>query len=355
MGVFAFALAIFFVPAFPAAATAPRWALLAFTLPALCISRSLLRISGGHVLGALFITWAAVTMLWTPERFDGYDTLFKFCLLGGAFYVGSTMTTLRPVYIGAAIGLAISAAFMMAQLGGWDGVAQTQRPGGLFLNRAFVGEFAALVLAGILAERVYWLAAIPGLCMALSFARAPLLALAAGSFAFVRHPAVLAGLLLVAAGVLTIVRGPGAMLTTRLNLWSDTAGALTFFGHGVGSFFTTFPEFTEMRDTRWAFAHNDFLQIAYELGAPGIALYMALLGYVLSGDKHDARAVVIVFMACGLFGFPLYMPATGCLAALAAGYLCRERRGVRDAFARRGDGLRGSAPPHYSAGGRAGL
>jgi hypothetical protein len=66
-------------------------------------------------------------------------------------------------------------------------------------------------------------------------------------------------------------------------------------------------------------AHNDTLQMVYELG-PGALFFLGLEAYALYLARETERLVLIAFFVEGLTEFPLYMPVTGLIAALAIGH-----------------------------------
>ena len=75
-------------------------------------------------------------------------------------------------------------------------------------------------------------------------------------------------------------------------------------------------------------AHNDYLELVYELGAVG-AVLGALFAWELWGPLNSARLVLIVFAVEACFAFPSHLPATLAIAALVAGHAVRDRVVVR--------------------------
>jgi hypothetical protein len=95
----------------------------------------------------------------------------------------------------------------------------------------------------------------------------------------------------------------------------------SFFGQGLGSFYHLYSWFEH--------AHNDLLQVTYETGFLGILLFLGFMAYCLWSGPLPERLVLLAFLVEGLFDFPLYMPSTSFLAALAAGSILRSRDPVR--------------------------
>jgi hypothetical protein len=107
----------------------------------------------------------------------------------------------------------------------------------------------------------------------------------------------------------------------RLNIWTDTVMALNFWGHGLGSLGSNFALFAHITDplpVRNVYAHNEFLQIAYELGAPGVILALTFVALVLKGGGPE-RYIFIAFLVEANLAFPSHLPSTGAVAALCAG------------------------------------
>ncbi len=82
--------------------------------------------------------------------------MWELALFAGLFCIGSSLTSLRPVYIGMAAGLSLSSVAAIAQVYGWTGVDQFSVPGGLFINPNFMAECAVMVAVALVAERMWW-------------------------------------------------------------------------------------------------------------------------------------------------------------------------------------------------------
>ena len=335
MPVLAFLTSILFIPGIPSPATTPRWALLMLVIPLLWY-RSPGRITAGHLLGACFLAWAALSLTWTFNLYDGARGALLLGLLALIFCAAPL--SLRRVYGAMAIGLTLNSAVVIAQIYGWDVLSQGAVPGGLFFNKNFGGELAAMVFAGAVATRLWW--AIPGLLptLALSECRGAWVALGVAGIILIWQRNKLAATVLTAAIALAATRVWLTYPSTaqRVDLWLDTWDGFNFWGKGLGSFFTTFPEYASRIDPmRWrpSTAHADLINLTYELG-PGVLLLLGLLVYALRTRPIRAEHyVLIVFLTEGLVGFPLYVPATAFLAALVLGSLCRDRPELRPALA----------------------
>ena len=130
----------------------------------------------------------------------------------------------------------------------------------------------------------------------------------------------------------------GISSNARVQIWSDTLRVIAAYrwtGCGLGAFERGMFQFKTAAPTNTVdYAHNDYLQMAAELGIPGVLLLAALAWWVLSRTLR-----VVVFsrgsphwtLACGLLGaflaiavhsladFNLYVPANALAFAWLAG------------------------------------
>jgi O-Antigen ligase len=315
-------------------AMSPRWAALSILAPALLLYRQDLPVpfTGAHFAGCLLVLWAALTVVWSFSPLDSINGLWLFVAIPAiCFVLGSQSSSLRPLFIGAGLGLALSSAVAVAQTFGWQGLPQIASPSGLFLNRNFMAEAAALVLIWLIAERVWWLATLVAPAIALTDARGALLALGVGLglLLWQRPSRLTAGLLACVVALFShamLLRGTATM-TERIDIWSDASDGLSWFGNGIGSFGVMAHKLQP--DGVPAHAHNDVLEILCDLGVVGLGL-AALFVSELLGSLNSVRLVLIVFAVEGCFGFPLYLPATLAIAAVVAGAAVRDRTVVRD-------------------------
>lgn len=309
----AFAVTVAYVPWFADAASAPRWMLLSLLVPMFVCIRAM---TPAHICGGLFLGWATLSIAWTPVPIEAIQPLWHFALLAGVFCIGAEMESLEPLFVGAGWGVAVSSAVTLFQ---------TEHTG-LFLNKNFMAEAAVLVLIGLLVYQRYWLAALAFPAALLPVSRAALLALSVlGVLLIARRSRLLAGGVVLGGLVAVLLLDPNAKsLGQRLVVWSDTWQHLTWMGHGLGAFYIDLPAFRpDGYALRLDHAHNDLLELTYELGV-GVGLLVLLWGAALL-QPNPLRYVLIAFTVEGCFGFPLFLPVTGALAALCTGYLCSQR------------------------------
>jgi len=326
-----FLVAILILPGIPELATAPRWCVLAAVVPFIWYFNPGTR-TRGHVLGLLFLAWCALSLAWTFNFYDGLLQAGKFGLLGLLFCIGAARRDLNAVWVAAALGAGVNSAIMIAQTLGWDGLPQVTLPAGTFYNKNFAAEFCVIAAVGILGvPRWRWLVlmAIPGVILGQS--KTVFLALGCALILLIwQKNKVAAALSGAATAVLGTIFG-GYTFIQRTQMWEDTLAGMTFWGRGIGSFWATYPEYAKQIDSlalRPTEAHNDLLQLLYELG-PGSLVLVALLAFALRGPLTREHYVTVVFLVIGLAAFPLYMPATAMFAALAVGHLCRDRVELR--------------------------
>ena len=159
--IFGFLLTALYVPGIAGAATTPKWALLAVALPVLLLMRgdSPRKFTLSHLFGLGFVAWAAVSLIWTPNRLDGMGELIKLVILTQVFLLGARMEPhhLSSLLCGLAIGLLPSAAVVLIQTWQPDIVLHATPNSGLFVNSGSLAEIAALVMIGLLTiQGRYW-------------------------------------------------------------------------------------------------------------------------------------------------------------------------------------------------------
>lgn len=331
VGVLSFIVTVLFVPGISGAATTPRWALLALVVPWLIPSRP--RWTAGHLAAVLLLLWCLASLTWTADINGGALWCLRLGILVGVFFIGAETKDMRPVWIGAGLGLIPSIVMSIAQLYG-HGVTHLERFGGLFINANFMAEAAALVLVGLLVERVYWLIPLVLPAVVMPMSRGALLALVVSAVCWSRSRVAYALLALtLVAGAATLWSGYRVGgVEERFAIWTDSLSGLKPLGQGTGSFYLTYPLYAKRTNSfvsRPDHAHNDLLEAAYDLGL-GSLLLVALAACVwMAGRSHRARFVALAFAVEAMFEFPLHMPVTAFLAALVAGHLCGSGVGLR--------------------------
>lgn len=340
---FGLALSLAFWPGAFDPASSLRWCVLAALPLALWWSKP--RLTVAHLFGIVFVAWCWLSLAWTAGIYEGINQAVNLLWLACAFVWGSSVRDPEALYRGLGIGLAVSSTLAIGQFLGWQPVDETDRtPAGLFMLGWVLANSAtpvAIALLGcghrLIAAAVMPAALLPG-------SRGAILGLGAAGILWMwerwneygpyRRAAVVVGLLvgLVVAVAGLHVSAHNDSLGQRTAIWSDTAGGLTVAGRGLGAFYATFPataQHTLTHDTRPSHAHNDWLEIAYDTGLPGVVLLLATILATVRGSVRTEHYILAVIAAEACFIFVLYQPLTAFLAAFALGHLARRQRQLR--------------------------
>ena len=254
-GLLGFLVATAYWPNIAGAGYAPRWVVIAVAVPAALILAGPIRVTAAHWAGTLFVGWCLLTLAWSPTSFDSIAAAMWLLMLASIFCLGSTLEDTRPIIIGFALGMTVSSAIAIVQFSGWRFLRDAETPSGLFVNRNFLAEAAALALASVIGHRLWWL--VPGLLpsIMLTQARGATAALAGVIALFlwrISRIATIAGTvaLFIALAVASYY-GSGLKLCTikqRLAIWADTAQGITWTGYGLGSYYGIQPTYITRLD-----------------------------------------------------------------------------------------------------------
>lgn len=276
------------------------------------------RAGPAHWLVLAFLTYAAASILWSPDQLHGFIKSAQFFVVAMAFWYGSQLEDIDHLYVGAAYGTAISVPIVIVQMFGWnfwdwDLWRFSTNPGGLFGNSATFGQTCALMLVPMAIMYRAWLSItlFTGVC--LSGSRGAWLALLVATIAGRSY--VLAPFLFLGLGVTFWLYQPNDY---RVHMWTEIVRTLVPFGHGLGSFsFNDYGDF-------FLHAHNDLLELASELGIGILPLLVA--GWIILRNQGDliAHLTLVTFCAISLFAFPTFVPLSAFIAGLTAGHLVRR-------------------------------
>jgi O-antigen ligase len=334
--IFGFLLAVCFNPYIYTAATHPRWEYLAIALPimiALFPSRN--HFSLNHLSGLIFLTWSALTLLWTPNILDGCASLIQLLIVAEAFVLGARLPTLKPTMTGLALGLSISSLILISpqlqQILPHQFVAIDTE--GLLGNPNMLAEAACLTLIGCIGYKLWWTLPLLLPAVLIPQARGAMLGLASAMVIAIwsRSKTLAISLMLLGIYAIAILTGhklgAGSSISERLIVWADTIKGLTFFGHGLGSFEYLFPFLTHHFDGAISVVdhpHNELLEIWFETGAVGLGLYCLLVAASFGSADSITRPILAAFVVIGMFAFPSHMPVTAFIGALALGHAARN-------------------------------
>ncbi len=354
MTVLSFLLGLFVMaaywPGIIGAPTTPRWIALSVGCSLLLFLADRITVTAAHVAGLIFIAWCALTLLWSADVDEGVWQLLQIVGIVAAFALGSATVSLRGIYAGCAVGIAASSVIVIAQhLGLFAALPHYYYFGGLFYNANAMGEAAALVIVACVATRLWTGALVCLPALVLSGSRAAMLGVALAGAAWLwsnhlRMTLVVLSVLvsILGAGYVLVVGVNDASLNHRLAIWSDTSRNITLTGHGLGSYWETFPKIakaTNISHERPARAHNEVLDIAFETGIIAAALFL-VFALTLSGPLSPERMILIALAVEAMLGFPFRAPATAFIGGVVAGRAARDRGRVVDQVGAGRDRLR---------------
>lgn len=322
----AFGVPVACISPFPDGATGTRWALLSICVPVLfCIAPQVRNVTYA------VMAYMAASLLWSPDPVAGLDLWWHFALI--AMLVAIAPRDMTRIYWAMGLGLAVNSFVVLLQLMGFEPVTYMQIGSGLFFNKNQQNCVVAMVFLALISMD-NWKASILASWVvlplfAVGLSRTAAIALAvAGAFAlkgWLRWIALAGGALL-----LLVLAGWAGRVDSnlqRIDTWLEATEHLSLLGNGLGSFRFAYPVMEH--------AHNDLLQISYELGFVGALGFVALGLFLIGGTRGAERLILIAFAVEGLFDFPLYQPATAFLAALCAGAVLRRGDWLRRLFAGR--------------------
>ncbi len=331
-----------YMPGVIGLASITSWAVMWLVMPVLLL-KCKIEITIIHILGIVFLSYAALSLLWSPH---GMLELMQLLALASVFVWGSSLKDLRSVTIGLSVGLGFSSILAIFQFFGCDIVYYgTPRPAGLFFNSNIFAEISGMMLLLILINKLWWYipVTVPGLLVS---SRAVILGLGI-SLAFMtwtKSKILSIGILISSWLTAYFITFPSSVITNssviitntasafqRLHVWQDMLAGFTIFGNGIGSFVYKFPEYNKHIDgstTLVEYTHNDLLQLIFELGIGAIPLLIMVA--LLLMVKNDYKSAFIFFIVIGIFGFPLHMPITAFMLALVASQLAKSSLGYSD-------------------------
>lgn len=328
-----FLLPLIYVPRLTGAVVLTGWSLLTVALPFM-VGKVEMRLP--HWLGLAFLAYAAWSLTWSPA---GPEELWHLGVAAGCFCLGSSIdkVSVKRIYIGLALGVTVNSAIVIAQVYGWNGIPQLHPPAGLMVNKLALGWLAALVLVALVSERLWWLIPGVGPSFLLTEARSAVLAVGVAAVAWL-WPRFRTGALLIALGLALTAAAVvkigyrASSLAERGAIALDAIDALTPAGYGLGSFVYYFPRIDTRLDaasSRTEHAHSDPVEYAFELGVGALPLFAMCLLLLAGGQHETERLVFIAFLVIAVTGFPMFVPATVFMGALAAGRLARDWALVR--------------------------
>jgi hypothetical protein len=320
-------LPVCFVPGFTGATI--RTQLVALTLFLLLVYGALRplgrwgepKITQEHWIGQAFWIYAAASIGWSISWTDSIEGLWTVSIWAGSFWLGSTLESLQDLWKGLAIGLTANVIVQIAQVAGMDPVLVRSGNAGLLYNPNLLAAAIALVVVGLVTVKAWWYvpALLPGLW--LTHSRGGAVILAAGLAARYLNWATVPVLVAISGGI--FLWHPDQSSAFRITIWQIAWQHLTWFGLGAGTFVDVLYMTPEQGWIHLEFAHNDYLQLAFEYGL-GAALPLGLLVFCLTRTTSPSWPVMVGFAVSGLFYFPLYTELTAFIGCAVAGLIVRD-------------------------------
>jgi hypothetical protein len=326
-------VAVAYVPGIYSAASMPRWWVMALALPVISDldPRQLWAPVGVCLFGGLM--WAAVSLAVSPDPQNGALQLLLMALLALTMIAAAGIEDVDRCVEWFGWGIAISCVLAVPQWFGWNGILQTARPAGLFLNSEILAETAAPILIWAWFKNRFALFGVMLIPLLLCHSRIAVVVAAAGLLYGWRprhwglRPLLIA-LLANAALASVFVLGFGKLESglDRMVLWGAGLLSITPGGRGLGWWASTHPgPLSEV-------AHSDALQLMVEVGLGSLFLLAVPIILLTRGTGDTAmRAAYVALGVEALVSFPMHLAASGFLAAVLAGHMARARADIRDA------------------------
>ena len=272
-----------------------------------------------HWIAITILSYAALSLLWAVNPIDSAFGLWQVALWALGFWLGTAHASLGPLWRGMAVGLGVSSAVAVAQACGWNAIPVYDHPAGLLYSGSMQSAMIALVALALVCDRawLYLPAMAPGFYLAHS--RGGWLILVIGLLTRIEWT--VAAFALLAAGVVVFV-DPGESDQFRMLDWSIAAHSLHLFGSGIGSFIDVLYQIPGEPGLHPVWVHNDYLQLAFELGVGAIPIYLVIARCLARTEAHY-WPVFVAFATLALFFFPLYSAALAFVGTVVAGHMLR--------------------------------
>jgi hypothetical protein len=325
--ILSFAVATAYWPGLLLGSFVPRWAVIAVGVPLCASCDPRLLPSSMRFCLVFLLGLGAVSLLGSPYVMAGIGDLMLMGFLVLSVVAGAELDSLDDVMTGASWGLVISALIACAQaFFHWHALPEASSPSGLFFNSEILGEFAALVFVWAMLKPEPFFAVAAVLCVAMTHSRVGIAASLIGFVYALRLPwrfLLFAAVALVPCLIAMLFLFKFGSAMHRIVLWGAALMHFTIAGRGLG--------FTDAAFPVEQFVHSDAIQTLVELGLAGlVAAAIPVIALRNGGGSNAERALFVAVCVEVCISFPLHFPATGFLAAIAAGCLARGRVPVCD-------------------------
>lgn len=326
-------ISIAYIPGIVGASISTGWLFLLIVCPFLLLYCDDLKLRWGFG----FICFAALSLSWSYSLNIALFYLLKVIVLGLLFWIGQNIHDIKPIFKGLATGLGISSIVAWLQYAGFHEVYSLGNdPSALFINPNIYSEVSAVILVGLIVLNLWWWIPVTLTGLLLVHSRAAYVGLAVSLFVwgwkFDKRLAISVTLGIAVLGTsLYWDHFNTASIQERLNIWLDTVQGFKLFGNGIGSYETMFPYYATHINTEAArpkFAHNDLLNIIFELGI-GTSLLIPVILNVLKSNRKELVIIYTVF-TISLFTYSFHVPVEAFVVFLVAGYITSYPATIRD-------------------------
>lgn len=325
-----FLLLNIYLPGIIGASIPTGWLFLLIILP-LFLFQINIDVKFSHILGFLFLLYAALSFVWTANLNIALMFFLQFVALSLVFCIGSSIKNIKWFLVGLGIGLLPSDIIATIQYFYHYPVVFTLplHTAGLFINQNMFCEASAVLFVTLLIFEFWWILplTLPGLIYVHS--RAAIIGVIVGTelYLFKKNKLyfyIFNGFLMLCF-LVTFRNFTFSSVIERFNIWLDVLNGFNIFGNGVGSFEITYPFYATHIDTALArpkFAHNDLLQLMYEYGI-GFVFFAIFVFSILKVRKNE-NIILVSILTISLFSFPLHIPVIAFIWFLVAGFVSRD-------------------------------
>lgn len=332
-----FLVMVAYVPGIPSATTAGRWAVMA-AAPLLLLARPLVNSPPGlgHWAGAAFLVWAASSLSWSVSPQDTFGALLQLAALAAAFLLGAAERDLTRVWGALLLGAAVSLPFAAAQFFGYAPVQDALRAGfwtngvlvsGLFLSRDPFVQVAVVAAIAAIGLGRYWCAAVFLVATYAAGGRTAIAMLGAAGLVWAlnghRRAAWIALAAVATVVIVALTFAASGSGLNRAEIWATAVSNFSILGAGLGTFKAAWPSY--------GFAHNEFLQLGFELGVGSLLLIVVIIHAFRCPERVLEKALLGALLAAAVVWQPFQLPATALVAAVLLGHLCAGVDRVRRA------------------------
>ena len=315
---------IAYIPGITGAAIPSGWLWLFITLPILLLFYKA-KLQLEHIFGFIFLIIALVSLSWSIRFNIGVFYYFQLLTYAIAFYIGSSLLDLRPIFRGLALGVGINSITGIFQFLGWHDIYTNHREvAGLFVNKNIFCETSVIIFIALLVLNLWkWIpTTLPAIVLAPS--RAGLLALVVCGYIYLFSKSKILAYVLIcfAIGIFLAPNNQFSMSSVdqRFDLWLDTIRGLTFFGNGVGSYETLFPKNAILINTiseRPKYVHNDLLQLLFEYGI--FSLILIPFFWNILKLKCKENFILYAILILSMVTYPFHTPIISFIWFIVAG------------------------------------